>query len=236
MLPLLGHSSPHRSRARVVLLAAASLLVALTLIAASTSGAPSPSISPVVLRSTHGAASVTSEDRFVSQQDAYVKSMNGHGGLSVFDPRCLTAALLHSSALASPLVCISLTLRRSLSDDQEHVIPLDVNAPSGAPGDDRVIKVSCSAHLWRSFLTFLHIVLILPLPLPLLQLRVPLGVDLRTAPLHGTDDVLPEPEFGQVTPYVPRASFKGIFKSGVFSGISNIFADQQQDPHHKHYP
>jgi len=52
----------------------------------------------------------------------------------------------------------------------------------------------------------------------------------------GTDGVLPEPEFGQVPPYIPRANLKGIFSNGIFTGISNIFNDQQQDPQHKHYP
>ena len=116
MLPLLGHSSPHRVRSRVVLLAAAALLVALALIAAS--GAPSTSDTPLVLRSAHAAASVKSEDRFVSAQDAYVRSMNGRGGLSVFDPRCAAlqpSSLSPSSALPSPSASASAMTRSTSS-------------------------------------------------------------------------------------------------------------------------
>ncbi len=67
-----------------------------------------------------------------------------------------------------------------------------------------------------------------------LQEKVPLGVDLRTGPLHGDDTALPEAEFGQAPPYVPK--LRGLRFGGVFSGIANIFSDKQVDPTHKHYP
>jgi hypothetical protein len=74
-----------------------------------------------------------------------------------------------------------------------------------------------------------------PPVLTLLQEHVPLGVDLRTAPLHGTDGVLPDSEFGQTPPYIPKKiALPGL--QGVFSGISNIFSDKQVDQHHKHFP
>ena len=84
-MPLLGHSIQHRSRSRVVALAVSALLVALALVAASNSEQSTFLLS--ALKPTRGALTIRSEDRFVSAQNAYVKSMNGNGGISVFDPR-----------------------------------------------------------------------------------------------------------------------------------------------------
>jgi hypothetical protein len=71
--------------------------------------------------------------------------------------------------------------------------------------------------------------LLLSLTLP--QVRVPLGVNLRTAPLHGTDDAVAADEFG--------GPLSGLKLPGVhlkFKGISDIFSDTRVDSKHKHYP
>jgi hypothetical protein len=68
-----------------MLLASSVILAALIVVAASNSSSPLPFA--FSLRSTHAAPSVQNEDRFVSAQNAYVRAMNGNGGISVFDPR-----------------------------------------------------------------------------------------------------------------------------------------------------
>jgi hypothetical protein len=85
-MPLLGHSTQHRSRSRIVVLAVLALLVAVALVAASNSE-QSTTLLAALKPTKKIAPSIRSEDRFVSAQNAYVKSMNGNGGISVFDPR-----------------------------------------------------------------------------------------------------------------------------------------------------
>ncbi len=63
------------------------------------------------------------------------------------------------------------------------------------------------------------------------QVRVPLGVNLRTAPLHGTDDTVAADESGGI--------FSKIKLPGVhlkITGISDIFSDTRVDSKHKHFP
>jgi hypothetical protein len=86
-MPLLGHSTQHRSRSRIVVLAVLALLVAVALVAASNSEEQSTTLLAALKPTQKSAPSIRSEDRFVSAQNAYVKSMNGNGGISVFDPR-----------------------------------------------------------------------------------------------------------------------------------------------------
>jgi hypothetical protein len=62
--------------------------------------------------------------------------------------------------------------------------------------------------------------------------RIPLGVNLGTAPLHGNDEVLSDPLFGQPSPYIPKARLPGA--NGIISAIANIFTDKQVDQHHSH--
>jgi hypothetical protein len=73
------------------LLAISLLLVALALIAATNTEHPTPLFAALksshIASTVHRAATIRSEDRFVSPQNEYVKSMNGNGGISVFDPR-----------------------------------------------------------------------------------------------------------------------------------------------------
>jgi hypothetical protein len=85
-MPLLGHSTQHRSRSRIVVLTVLALLVAVALVAASNSE-QSTTLLAALKPTKKSAPSIRSEDRFVSAQNAYVKSMNGNGGISVFDPR-----------------------------------------------------------------------------------------------------------------------------------------------------
>ena len=138
-----------------------------------------------------------------------------------------------SSASFSSYVTLS-QLYRSLKDNEEHVVPLDVKAPSAASTDDRVVTVSCT--LKQTIEPFRKIASIFrPINfmccLTLPQVRVPLGVDLRTAPLHGTGGVEADAEFGQphLSGNLPGMHLK-------FKGIADIFSDSKVDSKHKHYP
>lgn len=97
MSPLLGHGSTYRTRSRIVMLCASAVLAALIIVAATNSDAAAAY--PFALKSTHGSPSVQSEDRFVSTRNPYIAAMNGHGGISFFDPRL-------SISSASPAFCI----------------------------------------------------------------------------------------------------------------------------------
>jgi hypothetical protein len=122
----------------------------------------------------------------------------------------------------------------SLRDNEEHVVPLDVKAPAGASTDDRIVNVRVMQFSHQlicvPFKSTFSCACANPPSLTPLQERVPLGVDLRTAPLHGADKVLSDAEFG----HPDKINLPGIHMK--FSGISDIFADTRVDSKHKHYP
>jgi hypothetical protein len=147
------------------------------------------------------------------------------------------AALLRAHVPAFSASCVALFYTCcSLKDNEEHVVPLDIKAPSGASTDDRVVSVRFThEQSIQTFLKFAAIRSRRPILwlcfFTLLQIRVPLGVDLRTAPLHGTGGVDADTEFGQ-----PRLNGNLPGSHLKFKGLSDIFSDSKVDSKHKHYP